>query len=199
MTLHPQEMKGFSFQKCLSDDDDQSSIGSKTHKHKKSRVSTSICKSSIKGKHSFKSSSSAASSSVKSLKMKKIQLEFDWNRKGKSIPWTKACWWAIRWRAKNFNETTRRTTKEFAATTRREQKILQQRWVQESQERRGRIETEDARLQAELSETIATIKEGKPETMANSDSKLISIARTRVITLLKTKLFFVMLNSQGIC
>ena len=38
---------------------------------------------------------------------------------------------------------------------------------------------EDARLQAELSETIATIEEGKPEAIANSDSKLISIARTR--------------------
>ena len=37
---------------------------------------------------------------------------------------------------------------------------------------------EDARLQAELSETIVTIKEGKPETMANSGSKLISIAKT---------------------
>ena len=32
MTLHPQEIKGFSFEKCLSDDD-QSSKGSKTQKN----------------------------------------------------------------------------------------------------------------------------------------------------------------------
>ena len=75
MTLHPQEMKGFSFEECLTDDDDQSNMGSKTHKHTKSRLSTSSSKSSIKSKHSSKSSSSAASSSVISLKMKKIQLE----------------------------------------------------------------------------------------------------------------------------
>ena len=36
MTLHPQEMKSFSFKKSLSNDDDQSSIGFKTHKHTKS-------------------------------------------------------------------------------------------------------------------------------------------------------------------
>ena len=75
MTLHPQEMKGFSFEKCLTKNDNQSNMGSKTYKHTKSRVSTSSSKSSIKYKHSSKSSSSAASSSVKSLKMKKIQLE----------------------------------------------------------------------------------------------------------------------------
>ena len=38
---------------------------------------------------------------------------------------------------------------------------------------------EDARLQAELSETIATIEEDKPETTANNDLNLISMARTR--------------------
>ena len=50
-----------------------------------------------------------------------------------------------------FKETTRRTTKEFAATTRRATKdfTIQQRLAQESQERKSRIEMEDARLQAE--------------------------------------------------
>ena len=73
MTLHPQEVKGFSFEKCLSDDD-QFRKGSKTNKDTKSRISTSSSKSS-KSKHSFKSSSSTATSSIGSLKMKKTQLE----------------------------------------------------------------------------------------------------------------------------
>ena len=73
MTLHPQEIKGFSFEKCLSDDD-QSSKGSKTHKDTKSRISKSRSKSS-NDKHPSKSSSSTASSSIRSLEMKKIQLE----------------------------------------------------------------------------------------------------------------------------
>ena len=60
-----------------------------------------------------------------------------------------------------------------------QQKILQLRWAKERQEQRRRIEMEDARLQAELSETIATIEEDKPETTANNDLNLISMARTR--------------------
>ena len=168
MTLHRQEMKGCSFEKCLTDDDDQSNMGSKTLKHTKSQVSTSSSKSSIKVKHSCDSFSSAASSRVKSLKMKKIQSE-------------------VRLKSqREINDLERKHAEERYAEEQRllkkqqeeQQKILQQRWAQESQERRRRIEMEDARLQAELSETIATIEEGKPETMADKDSKLILIAKT---------------------
>ena len=180
MTLHPQEMKGFSFEKCLTYDDDQSNMGSKTHKHTKSRVSTSSSKSSIKYKHSSKSSSSSASSSVKSLKMKKIQLEVrlksqkeinDLERKHADERYVEE--------QRILKKQQEEQQKNLQQQQEEQQKILQQRWAQESQERRRRIEMEDARLQAELSETIATIEEGKPETKADSDSKLISIARTR--------------------
>ena len=124
LTLHPREMKGFSFEKCLTDDDDQSNMGSKTHKHTKSRVSTSSSKSLIKGKHSSKSFRSATSSSIKSLKMKKIQLE-------------------VRLKSqREINDLERKHAEEQYAEEQRllkkqqeeQQKILQQRWAQESQE-----------------------------------------------------------------
>ena len=137
-------------------------------------------KSLIKGTHSSKSSNSAASSSVKSLNMKKIQLEVrlksqreinDLEQKHADERYVE--------KQRILKKQQEEHQKNLQQQQEEQQKILQQRWAQESQERRRRIKMEDARLQAELSKTIATIEEGKPETMANSDSKLISIARTR--------------------
>ena len=57
---------------------------------------------------------------------------------------------------------------------------------------------EDARLKTESSETIATIDAGKPETMANNDSKIISIARTRN-NVAENKPVVSDVKHQGIC